>query len=256
MKKLVFVLSFISLGLIGCSSQAKEEKTYDTEFVTALAKGLDERWKESDQADKSGLDYSAEELKGYIQTELNKVEEFKDKKFKSTELQELALSYVNELNDGLSVADTYGADSFFTDWDKHVDERTSILVKINEIHEIPVKDKNAMAEVLAQGNEARANKDSEETIKQLANSFVFTLDDVKSDEFTKVYFVEAENTTEYIIKSLNLSINLVDENGTTIETTYVNANNWKPATKTRLEFLVFEKEFKTAEVTVEYYEVE
>jgi hypothetical protein len=72
----------------------------------------------------------------------------------------------------------------------------------------------------------------------------------------KLYFVEVENTTEYLIKDLGISVNLVNDSGVTVETTYINMDNWKSGSKVRLEFSVYDKEFAKTETTLEYYTAE
>ena len=160
------------------------------------------------------------------------------------------------LNKGLEVAATYGADSFYIDWDKHANARTSIILKINSIKEIPVKDKNILNQLLAKGKEATQENAKETAVNDLVSNLTYQLDEAKSDEFVKVYFVEVENTTEYLIKDLGISVNLVNDSGVTVETTYINMDNWKSGSKVRLEFSVYDKEFAKTETTLEYYTAE
>lgn len=70
--------------LCGCSSSASNnassvEKTYDEEFMTAWAKGLEERW---EIADSNNLEESAELYASLEQSELDCVEEYSEKNLK------------------------------------------------------------------------------------------------------------------------------------------------------------------------------
>lgn len=256
MKKLFYLVMTILLGvtLAACSSKSsKEEKTYDGEFIQALAKGLESRWK---FADSSAWSDSATSFKKALQEELDKVEEYKDKKFSDSKLQELALSYINSLKSGQEVAKTYGSDNFTQNWMNHRDERNSILNEINSIKEIPVANKESLNELLADGKEATANNDKKEAIENLVKNISFSVDSAKSNEFTTYYSATVENTTSYTIKNLSIAVNLVNTEGVTVDTTYVDANNWKPGTKTLMEFPVFDKEFEKTELTVSYYQAE
>ena len=256
MKKIfnILLMLLVAMVLVACgSSTEKEAKTYDEDFIKSLAKGLDNRWSVSDSA---SFEENAKSLAEVIQKELDEVGSYTDKKFSSSELQEQAIAYINELNKGLEVAATYGADSFYIDWDKHANARTSIILKINSIKEIPVKDKNILNQLLAKGKEATQKNAKETAVNDLVSNLTYQLDEAKSDEFVKVYFVEVENTTEYLIKDLGISVNLVNDSGVTVETTYINMDNWKSGSKVRLEFSVYDKEFAKTETTLEYYTAE
>ena len=56
-------------------------KTYDSEFITSLATGLDERWKVNAQKDDD--EKEIEDYKSYIDYELIEIEQYKNRKFKN-----------------------------------------------------------------------------------------------------------------------------------------------------------------------------
>ncbi|NQN87206.1 hypothetical protein HO997_04665 [Streptococcus suis] len=255
MKKF-FGLFFIVCSFVlfmGCGRTTQKEKTYDDDFVKSLAKGLDNRWALSDSVE---FEESATNYKKIIQKELDEVQEYTDKKFSSSQLQEQALAYINELKSGLEIAETYGADSFYTEWMNHTNRRTSILLSIQSIKEIPVKDTGILEELLAKGKEATQLNEKETAVKNLVSNLTYTLDESKSNEYSKYYFVEVENTTPYLIKDIGLSVNLINDAGVIVETTYISSSNWKPGTKVRMEFIVGDTEFTTTETTIEYYNAE
>ena len=68
-------------------------KTYDSEFITSLAKGLDEHWKVSDL--KNDDEAEIKDYKSYIDYELIEIEQYKNRKFKNPKLKRLANTYIN-----------------------------------------------------------------------------------------------------------------------------------------------------------------
>ena len=249
MKKIaILLLLLVGIVTLSACTNSNESKTYDGAFIKSLAKGLDARWKFIDN-DKSD---SASSFKKAINKELDEISEYKDKKFKDSKLQELAISYINELNNGLEIAKTYGSDSFETKWDEHIGKRTSLLSAIDKINSIPVQDKDSLSELLAQGNEVKDNNAKKEAIENLVKNINFTVDNTKSNEYTKYYSATVENTTEYLIKDIYLTINLVNADGVTVGTQYVSANNWAPSGKTLFEFSQFkgDNEFTTTQVSI------
>ena len=257
-KLLTLFLSF--LLLCGCSSSASNnassvEKTYDEEFMTALAKGLEERW---EIADSNNLEESAELYASLEQSELDCVEEYSEKKFKDTKLQELAIAFINELKNGIEVAKKYGADSFYTDYINHQNKRTKILYEINQLKEIPVKNVEQLNELLAQGKEVGEQETRLDAIKSIILNLEFTLDDSKSDEYSKVYSAVAENTTSYNVLSVFMDVNLKDSDGVNIGTEYVSVDNWNSGEKARFEFTVFgdDANFTSYSLSVDDYSID
>lgn len=250
---LLFLLLLGVFTLSACTS-SKGDKTYDEAFVKSLAKGLDARWEYVDDNQED----SANSFKKAINKELVDIQEYKDKKFKDSKLQELAISYINELNNGLEITKTFGSDSFYSKWDKHVAKRTSLLSEINEIKTIPVQDKDALSELLAQGNEVKDNNEKKESIENLVKNINFTVNNEKSDEYTKYYTATVENTTKYLIKDIYLTINLVNADGVTVSTQYVSANNWAPGGKTLFEFTQYigDNAFTTTQISISSFNAE
>ena len=71
-------------------------KTYDREFITSLATGLDERWKVTAQKDDD--EREIEDYKSYIDYELIEIEQYKTKKFKNDIIKRENMNY-NEYKD-------------------------------------------------------------------------------------------------------------------------------------------------------------
>lgn len=247
-KTFVLFISIILLASCSESQSTNKDKTYDKEFITALGEGLDSRWKITTDWSPSGKNY-----KKISEIELEKVEEFRDKKFENNKLQELAISYVNELQTAIEIADTYGSNSFDENWRSHENRRTELLSKIQSIKKIPVKNENILAELVARGKEVESNSEKEKIIKDFVSTISFKVDEEKSNEYSTVYSAIVENMTKYDIDSLSLSINLIDAEGVTFRTSYTSATNWKKGTKTRFEFTDFEKKTQKMEVNISSY---
>lgn len=266
MIKKIFALLVAMLFIGGCassqpkeaektydSSQSKEtEKTYDDEFITALGKGLDARLKVFDETIekiKKGARPTLTINKDdtiYPQLELNEIEKYKDKKFENDKLKELTLSYINELKETQKAAEKADQNK----WESHQNKRLSLLNAINNIKEIPVKDKESLKQALNNGQKIENNNAKQEAIKNLLSSVKFEVDQEKSNQFSTEYYAIVENTTEYNIDYIDLLITLKDSDDVNYRTTYVSQNNWKKGTKVRFEFTDFDQKLAKYEIQV------
>ena len=266
MIKKIFALLVAMLFIGGCassqpkeaektynSSQSKEaEKTYDDEFITALGKGLDARWKVLDETiekmkkDAKLTSTFSKDNAIYPQLELNEIEEYKDKKFENDKLKELTLSYINELKETQKAAEEADENK----WDSHHGKRLSLLIAINNIKEIPVKDKESLKYTLNNGQKIENKNAKQEAIKNLLSSVKFEVDQEKSNQFSTEYYAIVENTTEYNIDYVNLLITLKDSDDVNYKTTYTSQNNWKKGTKVRFEFTDFDQKLAKYEIQV------
>ncbi len=245
MIKKIFALFVAILFIGGCaSSQPKEaEKTYDNEFITALAKGLDARW-DVNEKDKNAP-FSTDFAK-YPEFELKEIEEYKDKKFEDDKLKELAITYINELKETQKSAEGDDVDG----WSLHQYKRYTLLVSISNIKEIPVKNKDELKNVLNDGHKVEKENTKQEAIKNLLSSVKFEVDKEKSNQFSTEYYAIVENTTEYNIDYVDLLITLKDSDDVNYRTTYVSQSNWKKGTKVRFEFTDFDQKLAKYEIQV------
>ena len=126
-------------------------RTYDSEFITSLAKGLDERWKVNAQKDDD--EKEIEDYKSYIDYELIEIEQYKNRKFKNPKLKRLANTYINiQRNEREAIENQDLVDSTFVrEWNKYQRKRYELLLDINSIVGIPVQDKNSLDSILKSG---------------------------------------------------------------------------------------------------------
>ena len=135
---------------------------------------------------------------------------------------------------------------------------TKILYEINQLKEIPVKNVEQLNELLAQGKEVGEQETRLDAIKSIILNLEFTLDDSKSDEYSKVYSAVAENTTSYNVLSVFMDVNLKDSDGVNIGTEYVSVDNWNSGEKARFEFTVFgdDANFTSYSLSVDDYSID
>lgn len=247
------------LFLSACSNSTKEqEKYYDSDFMSSLEKGLENRWAYTNN--KSNADEVLSK-KGYTtatQKELEQIKKYQNLKFKNSKLQEAALAYINELKEGLSVAKTYGSKSFDENWSKHYDARTSKLIAINAIKKIKVSSKyqDILDELLASGKEVNQNNKNKEKLTNFVKTIAFTKDEAESSEDYFYYTATVENTTGLKISNLGLSIKLIDDQGVTIDTQTIFIDSWDKNEKRKLEFSTSET-FSSMQVSLDdYYKLE
>lgn len=232
---------FLILLLISIfKSIDNRNKTYDREFITSLATGLDERWKVTAQKDDD--EQEIEDYKSYIDYELIEIEQYKNRKFKNPKLKRLANKYINvQKNERKSIENQNFVDSTFeSEWNQYQNKRFELLLDINSIVEIPVQDKNNLDSILRSGE---AVKEFNRVYGILVDTFDpknFVVEEVTGvSEKEKRYIGNFENTTGHEITYIDVAINFYDENdkvysGFRFNTRY----GWENGTKESFEFSI------------------
>ena len=249
-----------------CYFIGDRNSTYDNEFINSLAKGLDNRWgivyiitkdKVKDKEKESIKDY-----RDYIDCELIEIDKYNNRNFKDPKLKEFANAYINNLKETKeailkkkSVLGKNFVDSTFTDeWEKYQRKRYELLLDINSIVEIPVKDKKSLNEILKSG---KAVKEFNRVYGILVDTFKpesFEVENVtKSGKNEKRYRGNFENTTGYDIESIYILIKCYDENDSVYFSRSFERNNiWKNRTEISFEFSIpdSDKKFKYFKVLI------
>ena len=234
--------------------------TYDNEFINSLAKGLNNRWgivnlNENDK-DKGKDKITIKDYRDYIDCELIEIDKYNNRNFKDPKLKEFANAYINNLKetkeDILKKKSELGKiflDSTFADeWEKYQRKRYVLLLDINSIVKIPVKDKKSLNEILISGKE----------IKEFNRVYGILVDTIKPENFEvenvsgsdgneKRYIGNFENTTGYDVGHIYLSIHFYDEKDEGVFFIAVEPEGiWKNGTKKSFEFPIYDsdKEFK------------
>lgn len=215
-------------------------KTCDSEFITSLATGLDERWKVNAQKDDD--EKEIEDYKSYIDYELIEIEQYKNRKFKNPKLKRLANTYISiQRNEREAIENQNFVDStFVSEWNQYQNKRFELLLDINSIVEIPVQDKNILDSILKSG---KAVNEFNRVYGILVDTFDpknFVVEEVTGvSEKEKRYIGNFENTTGHEITYIDVAINFYDENdkvysGFRFNTRY----GWENGTKESFEFSI------------------
>ena len=268
-KRIGLALLLLIIGLLLPSPRyfiGDRNSTYDNEFINSLAKGLDNRWgivyiitkdKVKDKEKESIKDF-----RDYIDCELIEIDKYNNRNFKDPKLKEFANAYINNLKETKeailkkkSVLGKNFVDSTFTDeWEKYQRKRYELLLDINSIVEIPVKDKKSLNEILKSG---KAVKEFNRVYGILVDTFKpesFEVENVtKSGKNEKRYRGNFENTTGYDIESIYILIKCYDENDSVYFSRSFERNNiWKNRTEISFEFSIpdSDKKFKYFKVLI------
>ena len=246
-KKLIGVVSiFLLMLLLIFNASKNNNNTYDNEFLTSLAKGLDKRWEVV-----AKREYDKESLKNYrtyVDYELNELKKYKNRKFKDPKLKNLADSYIEVLKDlkETTIKHKFVDSLFVEESNKLDDKRYELLLDINSIVEIPVQDKNTLDSILRSG---KAVKEFNRVYGILVDTFDaknFVVEEVEDgSEKEKRYVGNFENTTGHYISYIDININFYDENdkiysGFRFNTRY----GWENGTKQSFEFSVPDSDTK------------
>lgn len=233
---LLLILLLISIF----KSIDNRNKTYDSEFITSLATGLDERWKVTDL--KNYDEREIGDYKSYIDYELIEIEQYKNRKFKNPKLKRLANKYINvQKNERKSIENQNFVDStFVSEWNQYQNKRFELLLDINSIVEIPVQDKNILDSILKSG---KAVKEFNRVYGILVNTFdkknfvAETVSGVSENE--KRYLGNFENTTGHDITHIYIEILYYDEDDRAyLARSFEPEDTWKNRTKKSFEFSI------------------
>ena len=229
-KKLIILLTAVMcVGLLsaGCSSnnnskneEKKEEIQYaDDQFIKDMSKGLQARWTLNEQDEnKEGydqIDVQSSEYKdmmlSYVQAELDCIEKYKDEKFKDSQLQEKAISYINLLTKHKEVCDYIPVDYY----GKYLDEFQSIYNERSKIIEDMANNYGLTVEEKYQSNldEFKTNSQLVQEQDALQNSITNMLNNIQFQEVNddgygwKTYQAVVENTSGKDFSEFSVNIN-------------------------------------------------
>ena len=258
-KRIGLALLLLLIGLLLPSPNyfiGDKTNTYDNEFINSLAKGLNNRWgivnlNENDK-DKGKDKESIKDYRDYIDCELIEINKYNNRNFKDPKLKEFANAYINNLKETKeailkkkSILGENFVDSTFTDeWYKYQRKRYELLLDINSIVEIPVKNKKSFNKILKSGKE----------IKEFNRVYGILVDTFKPEDFEvenvrneKRYIGNFENTTGYDVEHIYLTIHFYDEKDKGVFSIAGEPEGiWKNGTKKSFEFPIYDsdKEFK------------
>lgn len=252
LKKFFLTVVSICVFITGCSLNGNSEKTYDNAFLRDFTKGLTERWDMND--DYAGEVSENEHRKQLIQIELDRVLPYANRKFEDTNLQEMAISYINLLNKQKESLSYYSVDfeKYAEMWAEAYDNRTQLIKEFIEKYNLEFSERHSeiVNDILTNAKLVANNEKLEEAVRQMTGAIVF--EKVKTSYGWADYEAIIENTTEKTFDSFSVDINLLDEDGVIIDTSYASVQNFAPGKKAKLEFSTDTK-FASYEITSDYY---
>ena len=262
-KRIGLALLLLIIGLVlpsPCYFIGDRNSTYDNEFINSLAKGLDNRWgivyiNTKDKV-KDKEKESIKDFRDYIDCELIEIDKYNNRNFKDPKLKEFAKAYINNLKETReAILKRKFVDSPFTDeWEKYQRKRYELLLDINSIVKIPVKDKKSLNEILKSGK----------VIKEFNRVYGILVDTFKPENFEvenvsgpdgneKRYIGNFENTTGYDIRHIYIVIECYDEKDRVyFSRRFEPEGVWRNGTKKSFEFAIpdSDKEFKYFKVLI------
>lgn len=231
----------------------------DQSFITDLSIGLMNRWDIVEEENKKISDGtlirgSSEEKQGLIaciNAELEMVDKYRNEPFEDSNLQELAISYINALNDQLKSLDDFNTTACDEKWQAAYDKRSKILSTLVNDYNLSVDEahQDMLQQFNSYGNQVKKVEETQGKIDELLNSFDF--EETNNDYGYKTYNAIVENTTGIDFDTFSININLLDEDGVLIETAYASFNNWSSGVKAKFEF-ISDKDFSSTEVHSDY----
>lgn len=223
----------------------------DGAFLADFASSLEARWDfaetNTDMSDKETLNEA-------ITIESTILDKYKSEPFEDSHLQEKAISYINQLDEGKELLDTFGAESFYQNWDTYYGERTKFILEMTDSYDIPISEnyQSTLDEMRAVGAEVKKEQEATEAVKTLFENAQFEYEPQEYDDTFKTYVAVIENTTGFDIANVSGNVNLIDADGVVISTQYIHADNWKNGQKYRFEFMD-DKQFSKTEVTIDHF---
>lgn len=214
----------------------------DDAFLKSMSKGLEDRWSvvgvlDKDDAKQTEAEYNKELRKG-IEAELKQISKYKTEEFKSSKLQELAVSYINALNqqkDNINGHQNYDS-SAYQKFGEAYDKRSLILVQLVKKYGLTVSDKykETLKDLEANGKDVTNLNEQQKQVNQIGKELTFNQ---VSDEYGyKTYECVLTNTSDIDFEYYQVEVTMLDTDGVNIDTTYANVQNWKQGAKARFDF--------------------
>lgn len=268
-KKNVFLgLLCILILLVGCGNQEskeeeKEPQYADKAYIEDMSKGLQARWDlNSKDEQKEGYDeilIQSEEYKkmmlSYIDAELDVIEKYKEEKFEDSKLQELAIKYINLLNQHKEVCNymTVDYEKYDEEFQPIYNERSNVIETMVNDYGMTVDEKHqgTLDDFLTNSKLVTEKKANEEAISKMLDGIQFK--ETTNDYGIRTYQATVENTTDIDFKSFNVNINLLDKEGVIVETAYDQVSAFSKGAKVRFEFST-DKEFDSTQVIADWWE--
>lgn len=228
----------VALFFSGCAAQSDsqtEEEYADARFVEAMSDSLEKR-----MDNETGFGYpSTEEAKTLTAMELDALMPFRDMRFESPKLQEAAIAYINLLDEMKEAAALLGVQSSDgsteKQWRELSNERTKQLMNFAENFGLTVDEAHSekFDTLVKQGSQVAKEAAESEAVNALVDAMVFEKSDDGYGFYT--YTCIAENTTDYSLAHVSLTLSLYDADGVKANQAYASTNEWIKGEKVKFE---------------------
>ena len=264
----VLCLTLLNLGCSANNSSKTEKKEpayADDQFISDMSKGLQARWTLNEQDEqKEGYDQielqsdeEKEMMLSYIQAELDYIGKYKDEKFKDSQLQEEALSYINLLNKHTEICDYIPVDyygKYYDEFESLYNERSKIIEDLVTNYGLTVDEKfqSTLDEFKTNSKLVKEQDALKESIETMLSNIQFTIAEDDGSGW-KTYQGIIENTTGKDFTTSSVDINLLNADGVIVETEYDSVSNFTNGAKAQFEFIT-DKDFTSTQVIANWYE--
>lgn len=249
----------MALSISACGESAKDEPDYaDETAMSVIARGFEKRSDKIDEILAKDEDTSTtKNRKIIVQTELDNDRQLKDERFKNSRMQEDVISYINELEDTMTLLKSGSPTDvdFIDKWNAIYDERSKLLKKFVDDYGLTVDDKyrDSLEELTANGTAATKKDAVNEAITGLVEGTAFEKHDDGYGSFT--YSAAIRNDTDYDFNDVSIILALYDAQGVKVEETYAHTSSWPKGESVRFEAFS-STDAASVKPTVQYYDVE
>ena len=98
------------------------------------------------------------------------------------------------------------------------------------------------------------NNEKEDAANSLLSQFEFVeAENESSYSGFRTFEATVENATDFDFENYGVNIDILNAEGIVIDTQYCSVDNWTSGKKVKVEFAVFDDEFASYEVKLDYY---
>lgn len=214
-----------------------DNRPIDEQFMDHLVRGLEARWVLTTSTSAT----TKEHWESYFDAEYNEIIAYEKADFENKELGEWAKAYIKSIVEAKAILNYVGTNQWESKYTNGIyNDRCEALFEINEICPVEVSAENygLLIDILSHG----------EAIKLSSYLFENLVFEYKSGSYGwKEYEALVKNTTSLTFESFWIDVDLIDEDGVTVETTSAYIENWDPGETVRCELSTYAK-FKEMDI--------
>lgn len=232
-----------------CVHCGYDGRTAEERFPDVLAAGLENRWQlESTLQEYEDYDLTKEDWANLFAAEYDQVSSFKTETFQDEALEALAQRYIKLLEDAQETLDLFGTDQWEDQYQNGIYWKQLVtLFEINNLRPVVVAEEyqQNLTQLLTNGEIVNM-------VYPLLDQIFFL--HINTTAHGEQYETTVKNTTSLTFVWFSLDVNLLDENGTVLETENIKTYNWKPEEKKRFNFTT-DTEFAAIDVAFANWEL-